>query len=144
MYYKIHMNSSDASNAQFVLLLFLVFIINCCWPPTSSSSSSEDSSSLNSMTTSLPSSSISVLVFFFFGLGGGGGGFHIMGCQQREPSSGVGTNSTNKTFLLIFFLCVEFNKLKRNETFFNNKFRGVTGRWGRQAWNRKLTCWKFR
>lgn len=61
-----------------------------------SSSSSEDSSSLNSIITSLPSASISVLVFFFFGLGGAGGSVHIMGCQQREPSNGVGVNSTNK------------------------------------------------
>lgn len=60
------------------------------------SSSSEDSSSLNSMITSLPSSSIWVLVFFFLGFGGSGGSCHIMGCQQREPSNGVGVKSTKK------------------------------------------------
>uniref|UniRef100_A0A1A9ZXH8 Uncharacterized protein n=1 Tax=Glossina pallidipes TaxID=7398 RepID=A0A1A9ZXH8_GLOPL len=30
------------------------------------------------------------------GLGGSGGGIHIMGCQQREPSNGVGLKSINK------------------------------------------------
>lgn len=60
------------------------------------SSSSEDSSSLNSMITSLPSSSSWVLVFFFLGLGGSGGSCHIMGCQQREPSNGVGVKSTKR------------------------------------------------
>lgn len=67
---------------------------SCGW--FTCSSSSDDSSSLSSMTTSLPSSSSCVFVFFFLGFGGSGGSCHIIGCQQREPSRGVGVNSTKR------------------------------------------------
>lgn len=79
------------SVAELLACNRVVFFITC-------SSSSEDSSSLSSMTTSLPSSSSSVLVFFFLGFGGSGGSCHIIGCQQREPSRGVGWKSTTKRY----------------------------------------------